>query len=324
MTPGELLAAPLTELLEAFGTALPPEVDPSEMVRIGARWAEEVHAAGRDAVAELAWAWGGPAASQAIASAEQTLADVLAAADRGAALAGIALEATVTVLDGAAELARLVESFVTFAERSGPAAALPQGGFTLLTVAIDHLATGLDVLSRVTATLAALADDASTLLPAESGERPAPGTPVGDPRTLHHFGDGIPGGVEVRLPDGSVSRAPNETAATAVRHALAQQGTPYVWGGTTPGSGLDCSGLTQYAYAEAGVDLPRLAQEQNVGAQVHPADALPGDLVVWDGHVAMVIGNGMMVEAGDPVAVTPMRTTNSGMAFYGVYRPTGT
>ncbi|QBJ95411.1 NlpC/P60 family protein [Rhodococcus sp. ABRD24] len=129
-------------------------------------------------------------------------------------------------------------------------------------------------------------------------------------------------GVEVLLPDGSTAVAPNKEAADAVRYALTQQGVPYQWGGTSPGQGLDCSGLTQWAYGEAGVDLPRLAQEQTVGTPVDPENLMPGDLAVWDGHVAMVIGNGQMVEAGDPVSVSSIRTTNIGMAFYGFYRPT--
>lgn len=133
-----------------------------------------------------------------------------------------------------------------------------------------------------------------------------------------HGGDGV----EVVLPDGSTAVAPNKEAADAVRNALSQQGVPYVWGGTSPGEGLDCSGLTQWAYGEAGVGLPRLAQEQNVGTAVDPGDLMPGDLAVWDGHVAMVIGNGQLVEAGDPVQVGPIRTSNSGMGFYGFYRPT--
>lgn len=140
-------------------------------------------------------------------------------------------------------------------------------------------------------------------------------------------GDGgsgvIGGGVEVVLPDGSVATAPNEQAAGAVRNALSQQGVPYVWGGTTPGQGLDCSGLTQWAYGDAGVEIPRLAQEQGVGVQVAAQDLMPGDLLVWDGHVAMFIGNGQLVEAGDPVAVSGLRTDNIGMSFHGYYRPTG-
>ncbi len=129
-------------------------------------------------------------------------------------------------------------------------------------------------------------------------------------------------GVEILLPDGSTAVAPNKEAADAVRNALTQQGVPYQWGGTTPGQGLDCSGLTQWAYGEAGVELPRLAQEQNIGTPVDQENLMPGDLAVWDGHVAMVIGNGQMVEAGDPVSVSGIRTTNSGMGFYGFYRPT--
>lgn len=133
----------------------------------------------------------------------------------------------------------------------------------------------------------------------------------------------VGGGVDVLLPDGSVATAPNEQAAGAVRNALSQQGVPYVWGGTTPGQGLDCSGLTQWAYRDAGVEIPRLAQEQGVGAQVAASDLMPGDLAVWDGHVAMYIGNGQLVEAGDPVSVSGLRTDNIGMSFHGFYRPTG-
>jgi cell wall-associated NlpC family hydrolase len=85
--------------------------------------------------------------------------------------------------------------------------------------------------------------------------------PLPDP---DQFGDGV----AVALPDGSTVTAPNAVAADAVRHALTQLGVPYVWGGTSPGVGLDCSGLTQWAYHEAGLDLPRLAQEQDIGGAV--------------------------------------------------------
>ncbi|OBF88673.1 glycoside hydrolase [Mycobacterium sp. 852002-51152_SCH6134967] len=142
-----------------------------------------------------------------------------------------------------------------------------------------------------------------------------PEAPTPDAAT---FGDGV----AVRLPDGSTATAPNATAASAVRYALTQLGVPYDWGGTTPGVGLDCSGLTQWAYSEAGLALPRLAQEQDVGAPVSPGDLRPGDLAVWDGHVAMVVGNGQMIEAGDPVKLSPIRTTNAGQGFQGFWRPT--
>lgn len=132
------------------------------------------------------------------------------------------------------------------------------------------------------------------------------------------FGDGV----AVRLPDGSTATAPNAVAASAVRHALTQLGVPYRWGGTTPGVGLDCSGLTQWAYHEAGLDIPRLAQEQDIGKAVSAGSLRPGDLAVWDGHVAMIVGAGRMIEAGDPVKLSPIRTTNAGQGFQGFWRPT--
>lgn len=132
------------------------------------------------------------------------------------------------------------------------------------------------------------------------------------------FGDGV----AIRLPDGSTATAPNALAANAVRYALTQLGVPYDWGGTTPGVGLDCSGLTQWAYSEAGLNLPRLAQEQDVGAPVPAGSLRPGDLAVWDGHVAMIVGNETMIEAGDPVKLSPIRTENAGQGFQGFWRPT--
>ncbi|MEZ0050395.1 cell wall-associated NlpC family hydrolase [Mycobacterium sp. MAA66] len=127
----------------------------------------------------------------------------------------------------------------------------------------------------------------------------------------------------VTLPNGATATAPNKVAADAVRHALTQLGVPYQWGGTTPGVGLDCSGLTQWAYHQAGMDIPRLAQEQDIGSAVGQAGLRPGDLAVWDGHVAMIVGRGTMIEAGDPVQLSPIRTTNAGQGFHGFFRPTG-
>ncbi|MDE3206340.1 MAG: C40 family peptidase [Acidobacteriota bacterium] len=87
--------------------------------------------------------------------------------------------------------------------------------------------------------------------------------------------------------------------------ALAQVGTPYIWGGETPGVGFDCSGLVQAAYAAAGVRLPRTAQEQyDTGTLLPPGTPLlPGDLVFFGSgpgsvtHVGLVVGPGQMVDA---------------------------
>lgn len=113
----------------------------------------------------------------------------------------------------------------------------------------------------------------------------------------------------------------NAAGKAAVAAAKSQIGTPYVWGGSQPG-GFDCSGLTSWAYGQAGVEIPRTAENQAVGQQVAYEDLQEGDLVVWDGHVAMYAGDGMMVEAGDPVGMSPVRTNNLGMAFKGFWRPT--
>ncbi|AKP08142.1 NlpC/P60 family protein [Corynebacterium pseudotuberculosis] len=115
-----------------------------------------------------------------------------------------------------------------------------------------------------------------------------------------------------------MSQTPGALAVTVAKSAL---GTPYRWGGTST-AGFDCSGLTQWAWRQAGVELPRLAEQQTVGTQVTREQLLPGDLVVWDGHVAMYAGDGTIIEAGNPVQINPLRTTNMGMAFKGYFRPT--
>ncbi|WP_374213223.1 C40 family peptidase [Crossiella sp. SN42] len=122
------------------------------------------------------------------------------------------------------------------------------------------------------------------------------------------------------------ARTPSTNAgpgAAAVRAALTQLGVPYRWGGVSPGKGFDCSGLTQWAYRQAGVRIPRTSTAQAVGARVTREQLQPGDLVVWQGHVAMYIGEGRMVEAGDPVRISRLRTTNLSMRFIGFYRPAG-
>ena len=73
-------------------------------------------------------------------------------------------------------------------------------------------------------------------------------------------------------------------AARALALARTQLGVPYRWGGGEPGRGFDCSGLTQWAFAEAGHRLPRTAQQQFFATQrVARADLRPGDLVFFAG-----------------------------------------
>ncbi|WP_236796983.1 C40 family peptidase [Amycolatopsis sp. GM8] len=131
-------------------------------------------------------------------------------------------------------------------------------------------------------------------------------------------------GTQIKLPGGQTVNAPNERAAIAVRAALSRLGLPYVWGGTDPNRGMDCSGLTQWSYGQAGLKIPRTAATQTIGQKVDINDIQPGDLVIWSGHVAMYIGNGQMVEephTGDVCHVVPLRTSNAGEPLLGVFRP---
>ena len=87
-------------------------------------------------------------------------------------------------------------------------------------------------------------------------------------------------------------RSLDQARSTVVAAARSQLGVPYVWGGTTPGVGLDCSGLTQYCYAQAGISIPRNSEDQAAfGTKVPVSLAEPGDILWRPGHVAIFIGD---------------------------------
>ena len=82
------------------------------------------------------------------------------------------------------------------------------------------------------------------------------------------------------------------SADAIVAAAYSQLGVPYVWGGTTPGVGLDCSGLTQYCYRQAGITIPRNSEDQAAfGRKVPVSEATPGDILWRPGHVGIYIGD---------------------------------
>ena len=90
------------------------------------------------------------------------------------------------------------------------------------------------------------------------------------------------------------------SGSSVVSYATQFVGNPYVWGGTSLTSGADCSGFVQSVYANFGVSLPRTSYEQqNAGYEVSYADAQPGDLICYGGHVAIYMGNGQIVHASN-------------------------
>ncbi len=348
------LAAPLHELQAAVGPGIFADDDPAKMLRDASRAITDLASNGAAGVGQIGELWSGMAANaagQAISSALTGAADLATHASGMASRVDAASDA---VARAKAQLQRIVDDFEATAqalERD-----LPRSGPALAEAARRALADAAGVVAELEAELdghaAAVTESGAAAMPAaqapvtspagmSSSMMPDAGSVASTPAALMSGltsavpaslgdlaeapmldSDALGSGVAVRLPDGNTVTAPNKVAAEAVRRALTQLGVPYDWGGTTPGLGLDCSGLTQWAYHEAGLDLPRLAQEQDVGAGVSPNALLPGDLAVWDGHVAMIVGDGMMIEAGDPVQLSPIRTTNLSQGFQGFWRPT--
>jgi len=157
-----------------------------------------------------------------------------------------------------------------------------------------------------------IANENRKLLP-QYMKKDADGNPTVSPNVYHsrlmHFDGRAGGGHNSNSADGGSgggggngsSSNNGATAAQVLGFAQSQLGVPYVWGGTSPGKGLDCSGLVQWAFGQAGVKLPRVSQDQeNSGSPVNLGDVQPGDLL-FKGHpathVAIAMGNGQLIEA---------------------------
>jgi cell wall-associated NlpC family hydrolase len=112
--------------------------------------------------------------------------------------------------------------------------------------------------------------------------------------------------------------------------------TPYVWGGASPATGFDCSGLVQWSYRQVGVALPRTAQQQyDATTRVGREQLRPGDMVFFAQtypsaelvtHVGVYAGDGLMVNApveGKPISLQPVFTGFWGAHYAGAGRPAG-
>jgi cell wall-associated NlpC family hydrolase len=135
----------------------------------------------------------------------------------------------------------------------------------------------------------------------------------------------------VSLPNSPVS--PSSRGAAIVTLARTELGMPYIWGGASPQTSFDCSGLVQWVYAQAGVSLPRTAQDQyNATLRVASDQIQPGDTVYFANtypsrepitHVGIYIGNGLMIDApaeGEVVQIAPVFTGFWGAHYAGAGR----
>jgi cell wall-associated NlpC family hydrolase len=125
----------------------------------------------------------------------------------------------------------------------------------------------------------------------------------------------------------SVSAGKGALRAQVVDYAKQFLGIYYKWGGTSP-RGFDCSGLTQYVAKHFGVRLPRVSYQQaNYGQRASLKDLSPGDLVAWDNssrnqgadHIALYIGNGMVLEAPGAGKQIRIRKVGSSEGAWGVH-----
>lgn len=128
----------------------------------------------------------------------------------------------------------------------------------------------------------------------------------------------------------STGGALSQAQVTAMLNAaLSRRGMPYVWGAEGPTS-FDCSGLVQWSFAQAGIGMPRVAADQaRTGPAIPFSQARPGDLLFWRtdptapnyiSHVAIYLGNGMMLQAPQPGQFVEVVPVSLGSGFAGAVR----
>jgi cell wall-associated NlpC family hydrolase len=244
--------------------------------------------------------------------------------DRSTALTVLATESNKTL----AEMANAV----TAASAAEQQAAQAQRRATETRDAAAKLADEIAVQRRrLDAKITTVKAELDRLTAAEKEELQGPPDPVAPPRPPPPSPTRTPTRTPAPPTAGPPTvGAPADAATRAVNAAMSRRGDAYVWGGTRPG-GFDCSGLTQWSYAQAGVTLPRTSRAQyGVGRSVPKDQLRPGDLLFYGGsaasihHVAMYVGDGNMVHAstfGVPVKSAPL--ANGGRDYFGAKRVVG-
>ena len=111
-----------------------------------------------------------------------------------------------------------------------------------------------------------------------------------------------------------VSAQPASNGQAIVDYACQFIGNPYVWGGTSLTDGADCSGFVQSVFAHFGIALPRTTWDmENAGTAVSYDQAVAGDIILYNGHVGIYMGNGQIVNAinsAKGIGILPATYTN--------------
>lgn len=183
---------------------------------------------------------------------------------------------------------------------AAPAAFAAPDTVALPQVDVDSLTQTARVALAVSPTVVVPADSVwameETVVVAEEPEPEPEPEPVRDTTTASRSADRT-----------TTSAAPQSVAGNAVLEiAFRYIGVPYVYGGATP-AGFDCSGFTQYVFAQVGISLPRSSADQRYAGTVVPqSQARPGDLLWWPGHVGIYVGDGQYIGARSPG--TPLKS----------------
>ena len=193
--------------------------------------------------------------------------------------------------------------------------ALPASAATVEHAADKGAASAAPVAVRAPQAAAPQAGEAFGLIGFKATPKPAPKPVVR--QDSQRTADRTASRSTVRTPITQTSSKPATGGVLSVAASLA--GTPYTYGGTSPSTGFDCSGFTQYVFKQVGISLPRTAEEQRQAA-TPVSTPQPGDLVFFGNpasHVGIYAGGGMMWDSPHSGEVVQKRAIYSSNVTYG-------